>query len=157
MYLRLLALFFASTIVFSACNQDDDNDEQDCLELNTTASFTVNGTAFTVTHTPVWTSSGIYQSLGFRHDITGGGQELVTIIFEGDTVGNYPLASVSSPHRATYMGPTSNNNILFTGPTESGTLTITDIDLANGCMSGNYTYTANWVQVTGEFQSLRPD
>jgi hypothetical protein len=150
--LLLLALSFG--IVFAACNQDDE--DPTCLELDTTASFSVNGTAFTVTHTPVWTSSGIYQSLGFRHDITGGGQELITIIFEGDSIGTYPLASVSSAHRGTYMGPTSNNNILFTGPGETGTLTITDIDLANSCLSGTYAYTANWVQITGEFQSLRP-
>ena len=71
-------------------------------------------------------------------------------------MGNYPLGSVSSAHRATYMGPSSNNNILFTGPGETGTLTITNIDLENGCMSGNYTYTANFVQITGEFESLRP-
>lgn len=151
---KLLLLVLSVATAFTACNQNEE--DPSCLELDTTASFTVNGTAFAVTHTPVWTSSGIYQSLGFRHDISGGGQELVTIIFEGDTIGNYPLGSVSSEHRATYMGPSSNNNILFTGPGETGTLTITDIDLANGCLTGNYSYTANFVQITGEFESLRP-
>jgi len=142
-------------LTFSSCNQDDG--DESCLELTTTASFTVNGTIFTVTHTPVWTSNGIYQSLGFRHDLTGGGQELVTIIFEGDSIGTYPLAGVSSPHKGTYMGPSSNNNILFTGPGETGSITITDMDLTGGCLTGNYTYTANFIQITGEFESLRPD
>ena len=153
MYLRLLALILIIGTTFTACNQDEDS----CLDLDTTASFTVDGTAFTVTHTPVWTSSGIYQSLGFRHDLTGGGQHIVTVIFEGDSVGTYPLKGTLDPHRAMYLGPASNNQSLFTGPGETGTLTVTDIDLENGCLSGSYTFTANFVQVTGEFQSLRPD
>jgi len=152
---KLITFMVAIVVLFASCNQEEDADN--CLDLTTTASFTVNGTEFIVSHTPVWTSTGIYQSLGFRHDLAGGGQELVTIIFEGDSVGTYPLAGVSSSHRGTYMGPSSNNNILFTGPQQSGTLTITDIDLANGCLSGNYSYTANFVQIAGEFQSLRPD
>ncbi len=141
----------------SSCNQNGDDTPETCLDLETTASFTVYGTSFEVTQDPVWSSNGIYQSLGFRHDLTGGGQELVTIIFEGDTTGTYLLAGVSDPHKGTYMGPSSNNNILFTGPGETGSITITDMDLTGGCLTGNYTFTANFVQITGEFQSLRPE
>lgn len=155
MNIRILFLAFILGASITACNQDEDN--QNCLDSDTTASFTVDGTAFTVTHTPVWDSGGIYNSLGFRHDLVGGGQHIVTIIFEGDTVGTYPLEGQLDPHRAMYLGPNSNNQALFTGPSQTGTVTITDIDVTNGCLTGNYTFTANFVQVTGEFQSLRPD
>lgn len=151
---KLLLLAFSFGIALTACNQ---NEEEDCLDKDTTASFVVDGTAFTVTHTPVWTSDGIYQSLGFRHDLGGGGQHIVTIIFEGDSLGMYPLKGQLNPHRAMYMGPNSNNNPLFTGPSETGTVTISDMDLTNGCLTGSYTFTANFVQVTGEFESLRPE
>lgn len=154
MKIKLLAVFLGASLVFGACNKDEE--AESCLDKSTTASFTVNGTAFTNTHTPVWLNDGIYQSLGFRHDISGGGQEIVTIIFEGDTIGMYPLGSVSSQHRASYLGPASNNNILFTGPGETGTLSITDYDNENGCITGTYTFTANFVQITGEFESVRP-
>lgn len=150
---KLLLLAFSFGIAFTSCNQDN---EEDCLDKDTTASFIVDGTAFAVTHTPVWTSSGIYQSLGFRHDLVSGEQHIVTVIFEGDSVGTYPLKGQLDPHRAMYMGPNSNNNALFTGPDETGTITITDMDLTNGCLTGNYSFTANFVQVTGEFESLRP-
>ncbi|MBI1289132.1 MAG: hypothetical protein GC178_16320 [Flavobacteriales bacterium] len=149
----ILLCALAVSLAMTACKK---NEDKDCLELDTTASFVVDGTALTVTHTPVWTSSGIYQSLGFRHDLAGGGQHIVTIIFEGDSIGTYPLKGQLDPHRAMYMGPNSNNNALFTGPGETGTVTITDMDLSNGCLTGNYSFTANFVQVTGEFQSLRP-
>lgn len=152
---RIAFLIFPLAIVLSRCNQN--NDDESCLDLSTTASFAVDGTVLTVTHTPVWTSSGIYQSLGFRHDLTAGGQHIVTVIFEGDSIGTYPLEGSLDPNRAMYMGPNSNNNPLFTGPGQTGTVTITDMDLANGCLTGNYSFTANFVQVTGEFQSLRPD
>lgn len=154
MKIKLLALFLVVGTAFTACNQDDN---ESCLDLDTTASFTVDGTAFTVTHTPVWDNSGIYNSIGFRHDLAGGGQHIVTIIFEGDSVGIYPLKGTLDPHRAMYLGPASNNQSFFTGPGETGTVTITDIDTENGCLSGSYTLTANVVQVTGEFQSLRPE
>ncbi len=151
---KLLVLLFAVGSAFTACNQEE-NDS--CLDLDTTSSFTIDGTAFTVTHTPVWTSNGIYQSLGFRHDLSSGEQHIITIIFEGDTIGEYPLEGQLDPSRAMYMGPNSNGNALFTGPNATGTVTVTDLDLENGCLSGRYTFTANFVQVTGEFQRLRPD
>lgn len=137
-----------------ACNQEDN---ESCLDLDTTASFTVDETVYTVTHTPVWDNSGIYNSIGFRHDLAGGGQHIVTVIFEGDTVGVYPLSGQLDPHNAMYMGPSSNNNPLFTGPGETGTLTVTDIDTENGCLTGSYTFGSNIGQISGEFQSLRPN
>ena len=149
---KLIALFLAVGTIFTACNQD----EESCLDLDTAASFSVDGTTYTVTHTPVWNSSGIYNSLGFRHDLAGGAQHIVTVIFEGDTAGMYPLAGQLDPHTGMYMGPSSNNNPLFTGPGVTGILTVTDIDSENGCLSGNYTFSSNIGPISGEFQSLRP-
>lgn len=153
-YLPCFILIIILSFSFS-CKKEET--EKGCLDLPTSASFMIGSNTFKVTHDPVWLSNGIYQSIGFRHDLSGGGQELVTIIFEGDTAGVYSLKSVSDPHRASYMGPSSNGNILFTGPQQTGTLTITDIDLTTGCLTGSYQFTANYVQVTGEFQSLRFD
>lgn len=150
---KLLVLFLAVGTAFCACNQDDN---ESCLDQDTTASFTVDGSIYAVTHTPVWDSSGIYNSIGFRHDLTGGGQHIVTVIFEGDSVGTYSLAGQLDPHRAMYLGPASNNQSFFSSPSQPGTLTITEIDTENGCLSGSYSFTANFLQITGEFESLRP-
>lgn len=152
MKIKLLTLFVIVGAAFSACNQ---NEDESCLELDTTASFTVGNTAFAVTHTPVWTSSGIYQSVGFRHDLASGQQHIVSVLFEGDSVGNYSLRGTLDPHRAFYLGPAASST-LFTDPNDPGLLTVTSIDLSGGCLTGNYNFTAGGIQFTGEFQSLRP-
>jgi hypothetical protein len=154
MFSRLLALILIIGTTFTSCNQDEN---ESCLDLDSTASFSIDGNTLTVTHTPVWDNSGIYNSLGFRHDLAGGGQHIVTVIFEGDTAGTYSLAGQLDPSRALYLGPSSNNQSFFSDPNQPGTLTITDIDTENGCLSGSYSFTANFLQITGEFQSLRPD
>ena len=150
---KLFILFLAVGTAFTACNQDDN---ESCLDQDTTASFTVDGTVLAVTNTPVWDNSGIFNSLGFRHDLAGGVQHIVTIIFEGAETGTYSLAGQLDPNRSLYLGPASNNQSFFSDPNQPGTLTITDIDTTNGCLSGSYSFTANFLEVTGEFQSLRP-
>lgn len=150
---KLIALFLAVGTIFTACNQEDSDN---CLEQDTSASFSIDGTAYAVTINPVWDNDGIFNSLGFRHDVAGNTPHVVTIIFEGAETGTYSLAGQLDPHRALYFGPASNNQSFFSDPNQPGTLTITEIDTANGCLSGNYSFTANFLQISGEFESLRP-
>lgn len=148
----LLLSAIAVLLGISACNTKDTTT---CSDLSSFAAFSVNGTALDVTHTPVWTSDGIYQSLGFRHDLPNGEQHIVTIIFEGDTTGNYPLKGTLDPHRGMYMGPASGGSPEFTGTGQTGTLTVSDIDLDKGCLIGSYQFTANTTEVSGEFEGIR--
>lgn len=146
--------FFSASLLLTACKKDEEANS--CLELPSTASFTVNGTTYSEMTVLAWSNNGIYQTFRFRTENTNDELEAVAFVFEGDTVGNYPLGETSSPHYASYSGPVSNFNILSSGPGETGLLTISEFDTVTRCISGNYTYTANFVQVSGEFKNLKP-
>ena len=85
-----------------------------------------------------------------------GNQHVVIVIFKGDTAGNYPLLGINGTHRLSYFAP-GVNATTFEAVVVPGILSITNFDEDPSCLSGNYTFEIDTLQISGEFESLRAD
>ncbi len=139
--------------LFSACNQTD---ELNCSELNPSAQFNVNTTEFTALQEIAWLSTGAQNSLLFMQQQPNGDQHVVNVIFVGDTVGTYPLLGINAIHRASYFAP-GINGTTFPDTVLPGTLVITNFEEEPTCLSGNFTFRIDTLEVSGEFEHLRVD
>tara|TARA_R110002072_G_scaffold302608_1_gene486733 strand:+ start:664 stop:1098 length:435 start_codon:yes stop_codon:yes gene_type:complete len=127
-----------------------------CLEKGSTASFKVNGDEFSSLEEKIWLKNGTQHSLQFMQQMPNGDQHVIIVIFNGDTVGNYPLQGINGTHRLSYFAP-GINATTFETTVVGGILAITNFDKEPSCLSGNYTFTLDTLEISGQFQSLRPN
>lgn len=125
-----------------------------CLDHETAAHFKVNGTEFSALHEKVWLRSDTQHSLQFMQQMPNGNQHVVVVIFNGDTTGCYPLEGINGTHRLSYFAP-GVNATTFETTDVGGVLEVTNFDEEPGCLSGNYTFRVDTLQIAGEFESLR--
>jgi hypothetical protein len=127
-----------------------------CADNDATASFNVNSAEFSALQEKRWLRSGTQHSLQFMQQMPNGDQHVVIVIFNGDTVGNYPLLGINGTHRLSYFAP-GINATTFEAVVVPGVLEITNFDEEPGCLSGRYTFEVDTLEISGEFQSLRTD
>ena len=120
------------------------------------ASFRVNNQTFNSLEEKVWLRTGLQNSLLFMQEQPNGNQYVVNVIFNGDTVGNYPLQGINGTHRLSYFAP-GINATTFETTVIGGLLEITSLDEEPSCLSGSYTFEIDTLQISGEFESLRLD
>ncbi len=89
-------------------------------------------------------------------ELPNGDQHVVNVIFVGDTVGSYPLLGINATNRASYFAP-GINGTTFPDTIIPGMLVITNFDNEPSCLAGYYSFNVDTLEVSGEFQSLRPD
>lgn len=122
----------------------------------TMASFSANSIDFNSLIEKTWLRSDSLSSLLFMQAQPNGDQHVVNIIFVGDSVGTYPLLGINATNRASYFAP-SVNGTTFPDSVIPGMLVITNFDKEPACLSGNYSFEVDTLEISGEFQSLRPD
>ncbi|MCF8465601.1 MAG: hypothetical protein K9G41_12215 [Flavobacteriales bacterium] len=132
------------------------NVEENCIDLAPTASFSVNDRLYEPLNTIAWLRNGTQHSLNFMFQTPEGNQHVMVVIFSGDTVGAYPLLGISSNNRASYFGPGINGTV-FPDTVQPGVLVITDFEPELSCLSGQYNFMVDTLEVSGQFQSLRPE
>ena len=88
--------------------------------------------------------------------MTNGNQHVVIVVFNGDTTGNYPLLGINGTHSLSYFA-LGVNAITFEVVIVPGVLEITNFDEDPSCLSGNFTFEVDTLQISGEFESLRTD
>lgn len=130
--------------------------EESCLDQTSTASFSINDHLYEPLNTIAWLRNGTQHSLNFMFQTPEGDQHVMIVIFRGDTVGTYPLLGISSDNRASYFGPGINGTV-FPDTVQPGALVITDFESEIGCISGHYNFMVDTLEVSGQFQNLRPE
>ena len=149
---RFIGVASLTMMLLHSCTKDK---LTDCYDVQTTASFNLNGTESGVLEEAAWLRSGTLNSLNFNHQFENGNEYTVVVIFSGDSIGNYPLLDINAANRASIFGPGINGTV-FNDTIEPGVLTITNFENEPGCLSGYYTFSADTTIVSGDFQSLRP-
>jgi len=76
--------------------------------------------------------------------IKGTNGQAVSILIDGNTVGNYPSAKVLLDYTPSADSEYSYTNVDFTTGQESGTVSITSIDTVNKTISGTFSFVGWW-------------
>ena len=137
----------------TSCRKDD---IKGCSEQPSSASFKVNSTDFSSLEVKTWLSNGAQQSLFFMQEFPNGNQHVVNVIFVGETIGSYPLLGINATNRASYFAP-GINGTTFPDTIIPGILVITNFDNEPSCLAGHYSFKVDTLEISGEFQSLRPE
>lgn len=152
-YRKSLFVCLIVCLIGTGCSK---NAETTFADNDKSASFTVNETEFVGLDEIRWFKSGPQNSLQFMKRTSNDNEHVIIVIFNGDTAGSYPLEGINGTHRLSYFAP-GVNATTFEGSVVGGTLQITTFDGTPPCLSGNYTFGFDTIDISGQFKNLRPE